>query len=241
MAFIDFIKWDPGSEPVYAWRYKETNLSTFTQIIVAESQEAVLFSKGRMIQKFGPGKHTLDTENIPLLRSLFGLPFGGNNPFTAEVWFVNKLMPLDIDWDTDNMRLNDPDYKTMVPLMAKGRYGVKVSDSGRFLKNLVGTAASFDAKAITNNFRGLLVSKTKSLLLQVMQANSIGLKSISAHLDALSQQLQKNMAPFWEEYGFLLTGFYITSIDIDDRTADGKKILEAMAQQSAQSIAGYTW
>ena len=242
MAAINLVKWNPGSEPLYAYRYKESNLSTFTQLIVSESQEAILFSKGRMIGKFGPGKYTLNTENLPILRNLFGLPFDrGNNPFTAEVWFVNKLMPLNIDWDTDNMRFHDPDYKTMVPIMAKGRYGLKVTDAERFLVKLVGTATEFSADMLTNHFRGALVSKTKSILLQAMQSQQIGVKSIGAYLDSLSQTLHASMLPFWEDYGFALLALYITSIDIDDRTADGQQILNAMAQQSTQSIAGYTW
>ena len=92
MAIIDCAIWKPKSkEFVFAYRYPQTNLSTYTQLIVYESQEAILFSKGRLMGKFGPGKHTLDTENLPILRSLFRIPFGGKNPFTAEVWIVNKL------------------------------------------------------------------------------------------------------------------------------------------------------
>ncbi len=247
MAIIDLVRWDPGrssgdqNNPVYAWRFPETNLSTFTQLIVAESQEAVLFSKGRMVGKFGPGKHTLNTENLPVLRSLFGLPFGGNNPFSAEVWFVNKVTPLNLDWSTDNMRFHDPDYKTMVPLMAKGRYGLKVVDAERFLVKLVGTTPEFTAEMLTDHFSGALVSKTKSTLLQAMQSAQIGVKSIGAYLDPLSQTLSQSMVPFWEDFGFSLLSIYITSVDIDDRTPDGQHILAAMAQQSAQSIAGYTW
>ena len=91
MAIIDLVSWSPQeNQAIYAWRYPETNLSTITQLIVQESQEAVLFSKGQIAGKFGPGKHTLNTENLPILRHLYGIPFGGKNPFTAEVWFVSK-------------------------------------------------------------------------------------------------------------------------------------------------------
>jgi membrane protease subunit (stomatin/prohibitin family) len=247
MAIIDLVKWEPGRDqaniqnPVYAWRFPQTNLSTYTQLIVAESQEAVLFSKGRMMGKFGPGKHTLHTENLPLLRELFGLPFGGKNPFTAEVWFVNKLMPLNIDWLTDAMRIHDADYKVMVPLIAKGRYGLKITDAERFLVKLVGTAQEFNARMLTDHFNGALVSKTKTVLSQAMQSQNIGVKSISAYLEPLSESLKLAMRTFWEEYGFELIGFYVTSIDIDDKSEDGRQILKAMTQQSAQSIAGYTW
>ena len=85
MAIIDLVRWMPqGAETVYAYRFPETNLSTYTQLIVQESQEAILFSKGRIAGKFGHGKDTLNTENLPILRDLYGMPFGGKNPFTAE-------------------------------------------------------------------------------------------------------------------------------------------------------------
>jgi membrane protease subunit (stomatin/prohibitin family) len=238
---IDFVEWRPGNDPLYAWRFPETNLSTLTQLIVNESQEAVLFSKGRLAGKFGPGKHTLNTENLPLLRNFFGIPFGSNNPFTAEVWFVNRLMPLNIDWRADAMLYHDPDYQTMVPLLAKGRYGLRVADAERFLVKLVGTAENFTAEKLTDDFRGLLVSRTKSILLQFMQARRIGIKSISAHLDALSEVLKASMVSFWEEFGFSLPGFYITSVEIDSTQPDGERILEAMSRQSAQVIGGYSW
>ena len=147
MAVIDMVSWDSqpnndrtgfNADPVYACKFREkdggiSNLSTHSQLLVRESQEAVLFTKGQLLGKFGPGLHTLNTENLPLLRHLYGLPFGGKNPFSAEVWFVNKLVPLTIDWRTSSMMHHDPDYKTMVPLRAEGQYGLKVQDGNDFL------------------------------------------------------------------------------------------------------------
>jgi membrane protease subunit (stomatin/prohibitin family) len=251
-AIIDLVKWDStpeqqfysshfSEEQVYAWKFPYTNLSTYTQLIVAESQEAILFSKGQIVGKFGPGKHTLNTENLPILRNLFGIPFGGKNPFTAEVWFVNKLMPLNLDWTTDSMMYNDPDYQTMVPLRAKGRYGIKIVDAERFLIKLVGTTTTFTARQLTDNFYGATVAKTKSTILQFIISNKIGIKTISAFLDGLSENLRLSIATFWEDYGFQLISFYITTIEVDSNTKAGEMILKAMSQQSAQIIGGYTW
>jgi membrane protease subunit (stomatin/prohibitin family) len=244
MAFIDLVEWDNATNDVFAWKYGQNtknNLSTFTQLIVRESQEAVLFSKGQIIGKFGPGKHTLNTENLPLLRNLFGIPFGGKNPFTAEIWFVNKTAPLTIDWGTDTMRYRDPEYGEMVPLAAAGRYGLKVQDAERFLVQLVGTLTQFRSYDLTNHFLGPLISKTKSSIIAFMQANQVGITTISARLDDLSNFIKDPLKEFWETYGMLLTGFYITSIDLDTSTEDGKKIAAALSDRSAQSIAGYTW
>jgi len=244
VAFIDLVEWNDAANDVFAWKYGQNNnnnLSTFTQLIVRESQEAVLFSKGQILGKFGPGKHTLNTENLPLLRSLFGIPFGGKNPFTAEIWFVNKTVPLTIDWRTDTMRFRDPEYGEMVPLAAAGRYGLKVDNAERFLVQLVGTLTEFKAKDLTNHFLGPLITKTKSSIVAFMQTNQVGITTISARLDDLSNFIKDPLKEFWETYGMILTGFYITSVDLDTSTEDGKKISAALSDRSAQNIAGYTW
>jgi len=242
MAIIDLVRWSPqGRETIYAYRFPETNLSTYTQLIVQESQEAVLFSKGQIVGKFGPGKHTLDTENLPILRKLFGIPFGGKNPFTAEVWFVNKTMPYNIDWKTDSMSIHDTDYNTQLPLVSKGRYGLKVSDAEKFLVKIVGTRSEFTQHHLTDQFFGEFSTKTKSTILQFMLKHRIGFKSVSAHLSELSDYLKGTMSAFWENIGLDLTQFYITSIDIDTSTETGRRVAEAISQQSAMSITGHTW
>jgi membrane protease subunit (stomatin/prohibitin family) len=242
MAIIDLVRWTPqGNQTIYAYRFPETNLSTYTQLIVQESQEAILFSKGQIVGKFGPGKHTLNTENLPILRSLYGLPFGGKNPFTAEVWFVNKLQPYNIDWAIDRMDIHDADYNTGIPLIANGRYGLKITDAERFLIKIVGTKNSFDQNDLTDQFFGEFSTKTKSTILQFMINNKIGLKQISAHLDNISEHLKTLMLPFWENLGLELTKFYVTSIEVDSTTEVGRRVLDAISRQSAQSIGGYTW
>lgn len=242
MALIDFVSWSPqGNITVYAYKFDQTNLSTYTQLVVQESQEAVLFSKGQIIGKFGPGKHTLNTENLPLLRSLYGLPFGGKNPFMAEVWFVNKTQPYDIQWKIDKMDTHDADYNTNIPLVAEGTYGLRITDAERFLIKIVGTKTKFDEVDLTNQFKGEFSTKTKSTLMQFMLQNRIGLKQISAHLDSISDHLRERMTPFWEYIGFELTKFYVTSIEVDSSTEQGIRIMDAISRQSAQAIGGYTW
>jgi len=242
MAIIDLVRWSPqGNETIYAFRFPETNLSTYTQLIVQESQEAVLFSKGQIVGKFGPGKHTLNTENLPILRNLFGIPFGGKNPFTAEIWFVNKLQPYNIDWETDSMSIHDVDYNTQLPLVSKGRYGLKVKEAEKFLIKIVGTKSEFTQVDLTDQFFGEFSTKTKSTIVRFMQNHRIGFKSISAHLDELSEYLKGTMQAFWDNLGLDLTQFYITSIDIDTSTETGRKVAEAISQQSSMSITGHTW
>ncbi len=242
MAFIDLVRWVPDAdENIFAWRFPHTNLSTMTQLIVQESQEAIFFSKGQIVGKFGPGKHTLTTENMPLLRSLYGIPFGGKNPFTAEVWFVNKIQVYNLQWKTDTMSVHDADYNTHIPLRASGQYGLKVVDAEKFLIKAVGTKAEFSEDDLTGQFVGEFTTKAKSIIMQHMLENRIGFKQISAHLNAMSELLRADMAAFWSELGIELTKFYVSTIDIDGSTMEGRRVKEAIAKQSEMSITGRTW
>lgn len=241
MALIDVVEWNPQDNSVFAYRFPHSNLSTATQLIVHESQEAVFFSKGQILGKFGPGKHALTTENLPLLRNLYGIPFGGKNPFVAEVWFVNKTAPLNIDWQTTTMRFMDPDYGQMIPLIAKGRYGLKVQDAERFLVQLVGTMTEFTSKELTDHFKGEMITKTNSSIMNFMNTNRVGINQIASYLDDLSNFIKQPMTEFWEHYGFYLAGYYITEVNVDLSTPEGQKISEALSDRSAQAIAGYTW
>lgn len=242
MAIIDLVRWVPqGDDIIYAWRFPETNLTTFTQLLVQESQEAVLFSKGQIVGKFGPGKHTLSTENLPILNRLYGIPFGGKNPFTAEVWFVNKVQTFNIAWQTDRMTIHDADYNTQLPLTASGQYGLKITDAEKFLIEIVGTRSEFTQEDMTAQFTGEFTTKTKSTIVQYMLKHRIGFKQIAAYLDTLSEYLRNVMTPFWANIGLNLTKFYVSTVEIDDSTPDGKRVKEAIAQQSSMSITGHTW
>ena len=242
MALIDCNVWKPKSDEfVFAYRFPQKNLSTYTQLIVYESQEALLFSKGRLMGKFGPGKHTLNTENLPVLRSFFGIPFGGKNPFTAEVWIVNKLFPTNLSWAIQSMPVHDSDYQTMLPLQAKGQYGLQVTNSEKFLLKMVGTKEVFTESDMLSQAYGEFSSKSKSGIVQFMTNQRVGIKSISAHLDALSEFIKSNLLPYWEEYGLTMTKFYVNDISIDTSTPEGKKVSSAIASQASMSIAGHSW
>lgn len=239
---IDVVQWQPqGNEVIYAYHHPERNLSTATQLLVHESQEALLFSKGQLISKFGPGKHALKTENLPVLRQLYGFPFGGVNPFTAEVWFVNKVQTFAIDWAIASLPYFDVDYNTQLPLLARGQYGLKIVDTEKFIINFVGTNYTFTEKNMTEQSYGEMCSKAKSLILQYMLTQKIGFMQISAFLDQLSNALLQQLAPFWTNMGLELTKFYVSAIEIDKSTPEGQRIADAISQQAMQKITGSTW
>ena len=93
MAKIRVIQYE-GDNSTFIWKHPCENFDSLTQLIVHESQEAVFFLNGEALDLFGPGRHTLSTQNIPIIgNTLKGFPFG-RNPFHCEVYFINQTVQM---------------------------------------------------------------------------------------------------------------------------------------------------
>lgn len=229
MAVIDLVKWD-GSAQLLAWKFPSQELSTWTQLIVNESQEAFLVRGGVYDGPFGAGRHTLSTENIPLIREFLGIPFGGKSPFAAEVWYVNKTTNLDVKWGTpDSIQLQDPRYQIMVPVRAFGQYGVRIEDAKRFLLKLVGTVTRFDVDTLNEYFRGVFITRIKTEIANTIVQKGMSVLEISTQLDILSEALKKTLSSEMAEYGVSLSQFNIHSINVPEDDPAVKSLKAALS------------
>ncbi len=241
MAIIDVVKWD-GSPDIFAWKFPEENLTTFTQLIVNESQEAVFFHKGAIIAVFGPGKHVLSTENIPILEKLYGIPFGGKNPFTAEVWFVNKVKVLDIKWGTNPpFQIRDPQYRVFVPVRAFGQFGIQITDAKSFLVKLVGTVPAFRQEDISSYFKGLLMAESTSIIAKKITEDKVCVLDIATQILPLSKALKENIQQEFAEYGITLVNFYINSISIPEGDPAVSQLKTLLSRKAEMEVLGFTY
>lgn len=241
MAVIDLVKWN-GNPNILAWKFPSEELSTWTQLIVNETQEAYIVKEGVYQGPFGAGRHTLTTENIPLLRSLIGIPFGGKSPFTAEVWFVNRVTNLDIRWGTpDPIQLQDPKYQLMIPIRAFGQYGIKIIDAKKFLLKLVGTLSGFDVNTMSDYFKGVFTTKIKTGIATAIIKNGHSVLEISTELELLSNMLKESLAPEMEDYGIGLTQFNIHSINVPEDEPAVISLKTALAKRTEMSILGFDY
>ena len=241
MAIVQVVKYN-GDPDVFAWKYPSEELGTWTQLIVNESQEAILFKGGKALDLFESGRHTLDTANIPFLNNIINLPFGGRSPFTAEVWYVNKAHSLDIKWGTATpIQLQDPKYKVFVPLRSFGQFGIQIEDSRKFLVKLVGTLSVFDKNNILKYFRGVYLTKVKDAISSYLVHKQVSVLEINAYLEELSEHLHEKLLPTMEEYGIKLLNFYINDINVPEEDAAVKKLKDALAKKAEMDIVGYSY
>jgi membrane protease subunit (stomatin/prohibitin family) len=241
MAVIDRVSW-AGAPDVLAWRYPSDELSTWTQLIVNESQDAYVVKGGVYEGPFEAGRHTLSTENIPILRSLIGLPFGKKSPFSAEVWFVNKVTNLNVLWGTsDPIQLQDPVYKLMVPVRAFGQYGVQIINSKRFLLKFVGTLTRFDINALSEYLRGAFITRIKTNIAAAIITEGVSILEVSTRLESLSETLKRLLSTEMAEYGIGIVQFNINSINVPEDDPAIKTLKGALAKRAEMGIVGYNY
>lgn len=241
MAIIEVVKYN-GNPDVFAWKYPNEELGTWTQLIVNESQEAVLYKGGQALDVFQAGRHTLETANIPILNNIINLPFGGRSPFAAEIWYINKAFSLDIKWGTPTpIQLQDPKYKVFVPVRSFGQFGIQVENSKMFLTKLVGTLSVFNKDNIVKYFRGLFLTKAKDAIASYVIKKQISFLEINAYLDELSEYLKERISPSMAEYGIKLVNFYVNDINAIEEDSSVIKLKETLDKRAEMDIIGYNY
>jgi len=159
--FIDIIEWLDNSRDTLVWRFDHANneIKYGAKLIVRESQAALFINEGQLADVYGPGTHTLVTQNMPILSTLKGWKYGFESPFKAEVYFVNTKIFANWKWGTKNpITIRDPEIGP-VRLRAFGTYAIRVSDPAKFVKELVGTNGQFRAEDVADNLRNMIVTR----------------------------------------------------------------------------------
>ena len=218
MALIDRIKYDgyKDGSPWLIHKYPGEQFVLGSQLIVNQGQEALFLKGGKALDLFGPGTHTLQTANLPLLHKLINLPFGGKTPFTAEVYYVNKTSRLDMNWGTANpFQLEDPKYGLILSIRAHGKYGMRIVDSRQFVSGLVGAipnGATVNYAFVASYFSGLLTSRIKTVISGFMIRQKISFLEVTAYLRELSEECQRELVQEFARFGVELVNFFIETI-----------------------------
>ena len=246
MAIIDVVRFDGlKSRDWLIFKHPSEKLVMGTQLIVQEGQVALFASKGRLADVFEPGTYTLNTYNIPILKSIVNLPFGGDTPFSAEVYFINTTVRLDIYWGlSDPIQLIDPKYYVKLRIRAFGQMGLKVKDPSIIFKELIGGMQKDDIvrfDKIKEYFKGVLVVKAKTAIANAIITNGISALEISAKAESISESVKNEIDPQVEHYGFNLVNFFIESINFPEEDFESvNKILQSKAEFEIMGDSRYT-
>ena len=233
MAIAEIIKYE-GDNSTFIWKHPCEDFNTSTQLIVHESQEAVFFMNGQALDSFGPGRHTLETQNIPLIRKHLNAPTDGKTPFHCEVYFINLTEQMAIRWGTDSkVQYVEPTYKFPLSIGASGEMTLSVAEPRKLLIHLVGTERVLERSQIMTFFRAFLMTRVKTYIAQVMRTSAVNIFEIDEKLEEFSAGIKTKLVPDFLDYGINLNRFFITTIVKPDGDPQYEKFKELHFRQYA--------
>ena len=242
-----------GDNSTFVWKHPIEDFNMGSQLIVHESQEAIFFMNGQALDTFGPGRHTLATENLPILKNIYRVPSGAQTPFHAEVYFINKSTMMGMKWGTDSrVRFIDPATGIPLDIGASGEMNLRVVDGRKLLIKLVGTTGGLSnkevlsvtahsapgsvrveispaQKALQTFFRAPLMTEIKSYLASTIKSQNLNIMEMDEQMGVLSDALRERIAPKFEEYGLTIPNFYITYISLPEDDPNYKRLVDLRA------------
>jgi membrane protease subunit (stomatin/prohibitin family) len=241
LIFLENIEWfdDTGQELVH--RIPEQGSAEIkygAQLTVRESQAGIFFYRGRAVEAFGPGRHTLKTANIPILTKIVSLPWGLSSPLRAEIYFINLKVFTNLKWGTrDPVAFKDSELG-LIRLRAFGIFNLQVIQPVLFVNSLVGTKGMFTTSEIEEYLNRVVVSRFNDYMGETIDS----ILNLPAKYNDLSTGLSKRLQEDFSRFGLGLIQLYINSITppaevqqaIDDRSRMGVfKDMDKLMQMKA--------
>jgi excisionase family DNA binding protein len=228
---LEIIQFNDDSRDTISWRFPDNDqeIKRGAQLIVNESQVAQFVYLGQFGDTFGPGKHELITDNIPILSTLKGWKYGFESPFKADVYFINTRTFTGNKWGTSNpVMMRDQDFG-IIRLRAFGTYDFKVIDPKLFLKEVVGTDQNFRLDEFADTMRSRLVSVfTDSLATAKVPA-----LDVAARYSELGDALLPVINPVvGAKYGIEIASFIVENVSVPP------EVEEAIDKRSSMSAVG---
>jgi membrane protease subunit (stomatin/prohibitin family) len=234
---IEIIEWLDDTNYTLVWKFpdKDHQIKNGAKLVCRQGQAAVLVNEGVMADVFGPGTHTLSTQNVPVLSTLKGWKYGFESPFKVDVYFINLKQYLDQKWGTPNpVIIRDPEFAVgnrpgRVPIRAFGSYNFRVGDPGVFFKEVVGT----NSMVTTDDIERFIKSRVLQAFGKAANQAQVHVADIAGHVDVLANEVKTGIQADLTGLGLALTSFIIESITLPPAI---QKAIEEAAAQAARGV-----
>ena len=245
IIFLENLEWfdDTGKELVHRIPEEGSGEIKYgAQLTIRESQAGVFFYRGKALDAFGPGRHTLKTANIPILTKILSLPWGLSSPLRAEVYFVNIKVFTNLKWGTrDPVAFKDSELG-LIRLRAFGVFNLQVMQPVLFINNLVGTQGIYTTKEIEEYLNRVIVSRFNDYMGETIDS----ILNLPSRYEELSEGMAKRLQKDFSHFGLGLAHLYINAITpppevqqaIDDRSRMGvfKDMNKLMQMKAAMAM-----
>jgi membrane protease subunit (stomatin/prohibitin family) len=228
--FIDVIQWSEPEDGMLTYRYpmQDMEIQNGGQLTVRESQLAAFINEGKIADVFGPGLHTLNTHNLPVLTDLLNWDKDFESPFKSDVYFFSTRQQIDQKWGTASpITIRDKEFGA-VRLRAFGNFSFRIADPRVFFNQVCGTRDTYFTAELDGQLRTTIISSMTGIF-----ANSdVTFLDMAANQAVLAKKIADEVTPNFKTLGLDLTQFVVESISLPD---DLQKVID---QRIGVSMAG---
>ena len=228
---IDVIEWTDDSRDTlsYRWPDEDKEIKNGAQLIVRESQLVQFVAAGQYADLFGPGKHTLSTENVPILSTILGWKYGFQSPFKCDVYYLNTRLFTGNKWGTANpVMMRDRDFG-VVRLRAFGTYDFRIVEAPKFLREVAGTDQNFRLDEFADTMRSRIVS----VFTEALARAGVPALDVAQRYGELGDALLQIINPVMrEKYGLEVTSFILENVSVPP------EVEQAIDKRSSMSVIG---
>jgi membrane protease subunit (stomatin/prohibitin family) len=220
MALLDLVEFtDPTGNTLVARvpPNGDGELRLGSQCIVREGQLAFFARDGRFLDMLIPGRHTLSSNNIPLLIEFIKPVFqGGRSPFRADVYFVSLHQHTDLKWGTPQpIPMRDSQFG-MVRLRAFGTFIVQVAEPRRLLTAVVGTRGRLLVQDVEEQLRSSIIARMADVIAGRMRERTLSVLDLATEYDELSEMAHEALKQDFANLGLELVRFYVNTISVPE-------------------------
>ena len=243
--FIDVLEWTESGDGVLAWRYPmaDHEIQNGAVLTVRESQMAIFVNEGQIADVFGPGRHTLTTQTLPVLTNLKHWDKLFASPFKSDLVFFSTRQQLDQRWGTQQpVTVRDKDFG-VVRFRAFGNYAWRVADPRLLMKEVVGTRDTYTAAELDGQLRGFMLQHISDAVAQ----SGMAFLDLAANQVEFAAQLKAATAPEFTRIGLSLETVTLQNVSLPEELQKildqkigmgmiGQNMGQFMQYQTAQAI-----
>ena len=219
---LKVIEWSDPSTTTIVYKYPMEDRDESMngcQLIVRESQVAMLVSSGQIADVYGPGNHKLTTQNMPILTKLASWKYGFDSPFKADVFYVNTKQFFDLKWGTTSpIMLRDADFGP-IRIRARGTYSFKVSEPATFMREIFGTNQQYSTDALRDYFKTIIISEFADTIGEAR----IPALDIAAKYREIGDLLKQNLGSDFGKIGVEICNMVVEAITLPEEV---EKVLD---------------
>ena len=228
---IEVIEWTDDSRDTlsYRWPDEDKEIKNGAQLIVRESQQVQFVAAGQYADLFNPGKHTLSTENVPVLSTILGWKYGFQSPFKCDIYYLNTRLFTGNKWGTANpVMMRDQDFG-VVRLRAFGTYDFRIVESAKFLREVAGTDQNFRLDEFADTMRSRIVS----VFTEALARAGVPALDVAQRYGELGDALLPLVNPAMrEKYGLEITSFVLENVSVPP------EVEQAIDKRSSMGVIG---